>query len=86
MKVTKLKCKMAGKRITAVIDPECELACSRCSGIITVETKEVNGIVIKRVRLDVKTYATLPRIPLADFNCPATIPDPTKSDIVEVIE
>jgi len=72
----KLRCKMAGKDVRA-LDGQ-PLACRQCTGIIEIGDNYV--------RLKIRTKLSLPRIPYALFNCPATLADPTKSDKVEIIE
>jgi len=73
----KLKCKKAGQ---SVVDSTGQpLACSACNGEITV----VGG----RIALSpIGGMLSLPRIPLANFNCPATISNPRESELVEVVE
>ena len=78
----KLRCKKAGEDVRAVFDKNMEFACKYCTGII--EVKEIGGS--RFVFLDIKSYHTLPRKELTGFNCPATTPNPEKSDLVEVIE
>ena len=69
----KLKCKKAGEK---------GLACEYCEGII--EVKEIGGV--RHLYLKINNYMSLPRKETEGFDCPATLPKPEESDLVEVIE
>jgi len=78
----KLKCKMAGKDIRDVNG--LPLACKDCSGEIEVEVDESGKVL--HVQLLLRNMRTLPRRPFASFDCPSTLSDPRKSDLVEVVK
>jgi len=77
---TVLKCEKAGKTVKDLSGNE--LACRYCNGLITVE--DIGGKL--KVHLSIGNMFSLPRIPHAMFNCPATLPDPRKSNLVEVVK
>ena len=80
-KTLKLKCKVAGKHVKTL--DGLPVICEHCEGIIIVQI--ANDRVVGK-RLKSKMFGRVPRIPYAMFNCPATILDPRKSELVEVIE
>ena len=80
LKTIKLKCKMAGKRVRTL--DNLPVICEHCEGIIIVQIVD-DRIVSKRLKCNM--FGRVPRIPYTMFNCPATILDPRKSDLVEVI-
>jgi hypothetical protein len=87
--MVKYKCKMAGKVVKDKANPEIEYACAHCNGIFEVEVigKTVDGrdVLIKKPPRVIGMFAP-PRAPDVGFDCPYTIPNPTASDYVEVIE
>ena len=81
LKTIKLKCKIAGKQVKTL--DNLPVICPHCDGIIEVQIVD-DKIVSKRLKS--KMFGRVPRIPYAMFNCPATILDPRKSELVEVIK
>jgi len=67
-----LRCKYQGKPVKDLMGQP--LACRWCKGI------EFEGNYIK-VKVE-GFLGSLPRIPWAMFNCPATLPDPRKSNLI----
>jgi len=82
VKRIRLRCKMAGKRVTAVYDRNQDFACENCEGII--EIIEINGS--RFLNCKINTYISPPRKDQTGFDCPATLARPEESDLVEVIE
>ena len=82
MKRIKLKCKMAGKKVTAVYDKERDFACQDCEGII--EIIEINGS--RFLNCKINTYISPPRKDQTGFDCPATLAKPEESNLVERVE
>ena len=80
MKRIKLKCKMAGKKVTAVYDKKRDFACQDCEAII--EIIEINGS--RFLNCKINTYISPPRKDQTGFDCPATLAKPEESNLVEV--
>ena len=75
--MAKYKCQKARQAITSVSGSP--LACSACDGEIVVEG---NQIIAPTIRGGFWSY---PRKATAGFDCPATVANPTGSNLVEVI-
>ena len=84
IKIIKLKCKLAGKE-PQCFDTTVTYACRYCSGEITLYVEEeTNKILMKKLE---KSYpATVPRKYRCGFDCPAMLPDPRQSNLVEQVQ
>jgi hypothetical protein len=80
---------MAGRTVRDKANPEIEYACAHCNGIFEVEvigkTTDGKDVFYKKPPKVVGMLAP-PRAPDAGFDCPYTIPNPTASELIEVIE
>lgn len=75
----RLACSKAGQKVKTMTDNS-DAACGSCSGIIIIDE------ISQYFEESVKGMFSLPRKPITSFNCPMTLADPRKSELVEKSE